>query len=348
MIYTFGIRGDSQIFLDHQERFFREEFFPRLEAENIRVIFNLGDTFDRRKYINFATLQRCREFFFSEVEKRGIEYHMILGNHDVYFVNSNHINSIKLLLNEYSNFHVYENTPVELEISGVKFMLCPWITKNNQEECVKSISETNASFLMGHFEIKGFEMMKGTVCEHGLEKEFFTKFEGVYSGHFHHPSEYANIRYLGAQYEMNWSDYGGKRGFHIFDTDKRDIEFVENRNRIFHKIVYDDTDFVIEDLNELDVSPLKSAYVKVMIKNRTNPYIFDLFIAKIEESGAADVKTIEDTLNLESTGLEDILDETKDTKEILHEYIDSIDTNIEKNKIKQVIDNLYVEASNIR
>ena len=61
----------------------------------------------------------------------------------------------------------------------------------------------------------------------------------------------------------------------------------------------------------------------------------------------ADVKAIEDSLNLESEGVEDILDETKDTKEILHSYIDSLDTKVDRKDIKMLIDDLYIEAQQI-
>jgi hypothetical protein len=67
-------------------------------------------------------------------------------------------------------------------------------------------------------------------------------------------------------------------------------------------------------------------------------------MSKLNDEGAADVKAVDDALNLESAGVEDILDETKDTKEILHSYIDSLDTTADKNKIKQTVDDLYLEA----
>ena len=344
----FGVRGDSQIFLDHQERFFSEIFFPYLDEHNVRIVFDLGDTFDRRKYINYVTLKRVKEFFFNQMSARDIEYHAIVGNHSVYFTNTNEVNSMDLLLQEYKNFHIYEREPKELTFGSTQFMMVPWITKDNQEVCVDSIEKTSAQILLGHFEIEGFEMMKGTVCDHGMKKDIFTQFEAVYSGHFHHPSEYSNIKYLGAQYEMTWSDYAGRRGFHIFDTETRNVEFIENPNRVFHKIEYDDRDMNIDDIANIDVSVLKNTYVKVVVKHRTNSYLYDMFLNKIAESGAADVKSIDDSLNLESSGVSDILDETQDTKDILHTYIDSIETNIDKKKIKRVIDDLYAEALSIQ
>lgn len=344
----FGVRGDSQVFLDHQEKFFREVFFPYLDKHNIRIVFDLGDTFDRRKYINYVTLKRAKEFFFDQMMVRGIEYHAIVGNHSVYFTNTNEVNSMDLLLREYKNFHVYETEPVELTFGSTRFIMVPWITRDNQQVCIEAIQNTSANVLLGHLEIEGFEMMRGTVCDHGMKKEEFSKFEAVYSGHFHHPSEYGNIKYLGAQYEMTWSDYGGRRGFHVFDTETRDVDLVENTNRIFHKIDYDDYDMNIDDIANIDTSALKNTYIKVIVKNRTNPYLYDMFVNKLTESGAVDVKTIDDSLNLESSGVEDILDETKDTKDILHAYIDTIETAIDKKKIKKTIDELYTQALSIQ
>ena len=103
----------------------------------------------------------------------------------------------------------------------------------------------------------------------------------------------------------------------------------------------------IDHIANLDVSILKNTYVKVIVKNRTNSYLYDMFLNRIADSGAADVKSVDDSLNLESSGVDEILDETQDTKDILHSYIDSIETSIEKKKIKKVIDDLYLEAMNL-
>jgi hypothetical protein len=146
---------------------------------------------------------------------------------------------------------------------------------------------------------------------------------------------------------MTWSDYQGKRGFRILDTETRELEWVLNPFAIYHKIDYDDADMTIEDIAHLDLTNIKDAYIKVIVKNRTNPYIYDLFLNKLTDAGATDVKSIEDSLNLEDAGVDEILDETKDTKDILHDYIQSIDTKSNKQKIKELIDELYIEASNI-
>jgi len=339
-----GARGDARVFLDHQEKFFMEFFFPYIDENGITTVFDLGDTFDRRKYINYVSLKRGREFFFDQLAKRNIDFHVLVGNHDTYYTNTNDVNSMKLLLKEYPNFKIYESHAEEIQLGSTKFLMLPWISKSNMEYNLNMVSNSNAHVIMGHLEVQGFEMIKGSVCTHGLDMDIFKNFESVYSGHFHHPSRYRNIEYLGAPYEMNWSDYGGSRGFHVFDTETREMKKFENPFKIFHKIDYDDEDMMIDDVANLDTDKYRDGFVKVVIKNRTNSLIYDMFMNRLSESGAADVMAVDDALNLESAGVDDILDETKDTKEILHSYIDSLDTTVNKTKIKNVVDDLYLEA----
>jgi DNA repair exonuclease SbcCD nuclease subunit len=342
-----GARGDSKVFLDHQEQFFMEQFFPYIDANDIKVVFDLGDTFDRRKYINYLSLKRSKDFFFGQLAKRGIEFHTLVGNHTTFYTNTNEVNSMDLLLREYPNFNMYESAATELVLGSTKFLMLPWITKTNFEQVMTSIENTDANIVMGHLELKGFEMMKGSLCVHGLDMKVFKNFENVFSGHFHHPSRYRNIEYLGAPYEMNWSDYECSRGFHVFDTESRSMVKVENPNRIFHKIDYDDRDMNIDDVASLDLAPLKNCFIKVIVKHRTNAYLYDMFMNRLTEAGAADVKSIDDSLNFESTGVNEILDESKDTKEILHNYIDSIKTSVDTGTVKSIMDELYLEAINL-
>ena len=342
-----GVRGDSKVFLDHQEKFFNEIFFPYIDENDIKIVLDLGDTFDRRKFVNYVTLDRAKKMFFDQLAKRNIEYHAIVGNHSVYYTNTNEVNSMNLLLQEYSNFNIYCDETKELTFGSTNVIMVPWITKNNSENLMKSMAESKADICMGHFAIQGFEMLKGAINDHGLSKEIFSHFEQVYSGHFHHPSVYNNITYLGAPYEMTWSDYQGRRGFRVLDTETRDLEWVLNPFAIYHKIDYDDADMTIEDIANLDLTNIKNSYIKVIVKDRSNAYIYDMFMNKLTDAGAVDVKAIEDSLNLEDAGVDEILDETKDTKDILHQYIESIDTKVNKVSIQNLIDELYIEAQQL-
>jgi DNA repair exonuclease SbcCD nuclease subunit len=307
----------------------------------------LGDVFDRRKYINFTTLKECKEFFFQNLREQKITMHAIVGNHDTTYTTTNSVNSLSLLLAEYENIHVYETEPVELKFDSTNILMCPWLIKDTNEHSMKIMKESSAHILCGHFGLKGFEMMRGIISDHGIDHKDFGHFEMVLSGHYHHPSAYGNIHYLGAQYEMNWSDYQGKRGFYLLDTETRELTFINNPYKMHHKIDYDDADLTLDEVANIDTSVLVDCYVKVLVKNRTNPYLYDMFLDRLNECGAADVKTVEDSLNLGSVTVDEMLEETKDTKDILHSYIDNVDTKLDKTKIKLVIDELYAEAINL-
>jgi DNA repair exonuclease SbcCD nuclease subunit len=345
----FGCRGDSLIFLDNQEKFYSEIFFPTIDELGITTVLNLGDTFDRRKYVNYVTLDRARTMFFDQLASRNIDYHAIVGNHDTSYKNTNDINAITLLLREYPNFKMYTSDPVLLTFGSSKIMMVPWLTKENEEASLRYIDKVEADVLAGHFDIVGFEMMRGSICDHGLDRRVFDKFETVWSGHFHHPSKHANIEYLGAPYEMTWTDHNGTRGFHIFDTETRTLTRVHNPYRMFNKITYHDADLTIEEINDLDPSPLKGTYVKIVVAAKTNPYLFELFVNKIQAADPVDVKIVEDNFNLENLSEEEIIDEAMGTREAFFDYIDNVlpDSVGDKEAIKKLMDELYVEALNL-
>lgn len=344
----FGARNDNAVFAKQFKKFYDNIFFPTLDERDVKVVLHLGDLTDRRKYINFVTAKFLEESFISPLMERGIETHMILGNHDTFYKNTNEVNSMRQLYGTSTHdLSFYENEPVELEFDGCKIMLSPWICAENYDASAEAFKNTDAQILMGHFEIKGFEMMRGQLCDHGFDKKIFNKFDSVYSGHFHHPSSHDNITYLGAPYEMNWSDYDGRRGFHIFDTDTREMEFIANPYRVFHKIVYDDMDMTVEDVAHLDTSLLTDAFLKVIIKNKTNPYIFDLFLDRIQQSGAADIKVVEDHMNLDVIDEDELVDEAQDTLTIIKKYIENVETNVGKDRITQLVQELYSEAMSL-
>ena len=101
----FGARNDSPIFLDYYQKFYEETFFPRIKEEKINAVLILGDTFDRRKYVNFYSLQRAKKMFFDPLAERGIEVHMLVGNHDTYYKNTNDVHSPGLVL-DYKNINI--------------------------------------------------------------------------------------------------------------------------------------------------------------------------------------------------------------------------------------------------
>ena len=349
----FGARNDSIHFLDFYEKFYRDTFFPKLQEEGIDTVLVLGDTFDRRKYVNFYTYKRTREMYFDILAQKNIKVYMLAGNHDTYYKNTNDVNSIDLMLKEYTNIVTIDN-PSEIRIGqtennplGHQICMMPWICPENYEISLDVIKNSTASICCGHFEIAGFAMYRGHPCEEGLNRDIFRKFEFTFSGHYHHRSNADGIYYLGNPYELTWQDYNDTRGFHILDLETRELTFVPNPNVMFHRIIYDDKEESITDITNKDLSKYTNTYVKVVVINKINPYLFDKFMSNLYDVNPIDVTIAEDFTDLTEGVDDDILDQAEDTLTILNKYVDSIQENgIDNNKLKTLLRELYVEALN--
>ena len=340
----FGARNDSLHFLDFYEKFYDETFFPAIDFAGITTLLILGDTFDRRKYVNFYSLQRAKKMFFDKLADRGIKVHMLVGNHDTYYKNTNDVNSPRLVLEEYDNINIIKN-PDTLQLDGVSVCMMPWICAENYEHSIQTLKLTEATICMGHFEIEGFQMYRGAPSHEGLEPKMFDKFDMVFSGHYHHKSSRGNIHYLGNPYELTWQDYDDPRGFHLFDLKTHELEFVQNPNKMFKKLIYDDKVDDIKTITSMDLTHLKTSYVKVVVVNKTNPYLFDTLINRLYQVGPIDITIAEDFTEQEDIQDGDV-DQAEDTTTILNKYVDNLTTDLEKDKIKNLLRGLYVEALN--
>jgi DNA repair exonuclease SbcCD nuclease subunit len=340
----FGARNDSLHFLDFYEKFYDETFFPAIDAAGITTLLILGDTFDRRKYVNFYSLQRAKKMFFDKLADRGIKVHMLVGNHDTYYKNTNDVNSPRLVLEEYDNINIIKN-PATLQLEDVSVCMMPWICAENYDHSIQTLKLTEATICMGHFEIEGFQMYRGAPSHEGLEPKMFDKFDMVFSGHYHHKSSRGNIHYLGNPYELTWQDHDDPRGFHILDLKTQKLEFIQNPNRMFKKLVYDDKVDDIKTITTMDLSHLKTSYVKVVVVNKTNPYLFDTLINRLYQIGPIDISIAEDFTEQEDMQDDDV-NQAEDTTTILNKYVDNLTTDLEKDKIKSILRELYVEALN--
>ena len=339
-----GARGDSPTFLKYFRKFYDNIFFPYLEKHNIKTCIHLGDVVDRRKYINFKILNDLRTNFIERLWEMGVDTHIIIGNHDTFHKNTNELNSIEEIFTtaEGKVEPWMYSSPKEVDFDGLGIVMMPWICEENYGECLKMIQNTQCQILMGHLQVSGFEQHIGSWNNEGLEAHIFDKFDMVMSGHFHHRSNNGTVFYLGNPYEITWSDYKDPRGFHIFDTDKRQLNFVMNPYRMFHKIIYDDSGETFESLTEKDYSEYEGTYVKVVVQKKTNPFWFDTVLDKLEEVNVADLVVVENFSDFDISD-DDIVDQAQDTLTILSGYVESL--NVEnKVELDGLMRSLYNEA----
>jgi hypothetical protein len=332
-------RKGSAAFWAFFKKFYDEVFFPTLEREGITTIFDLGDTFDNRKSLDYNTLARIKTDYFDRL--RAYDVHMILGNHTTYYKNSSHINSPELLLEQYDNIKVYSD-PHECSFGGKNFLLLPWINGANQENSDWFINNSNADICCGHLEVDGFEVTPGMKFQGGRAIKDFHRFDRVWSGHFHHRSKRANIQYLGNPYQMFWNDYKDPRGFHIYDTETDKLKWIKNPFEIFSKIYYNDIE---HDYSKFDTSQYKDHFVKIIVEEKKNYPQFESLLDKLYQTGIHDVKIVE---TLVDTDLDDDADiNVKDTLTLLNEYIDEAEITVDKSDLKKLMQTLYIESCEV-
>ena len=339
----FGVRNDNQKVAAFQKKFYDDVFFPYIDEHDIKVVVNLGDTFDRRKFISYTSLKYAKEMFFDPLVLRNLPLHCIVGNHDIAYKNTLMVNSINLLLDRYDNVFEYSE-PCDINFGGLDVLLVPWICRENEEQTWQMIKDTRAQVCFGHLELTGFQMYKGMPNYEGCNPRVFEKFDQVFSGHFHHRSTSGNITYLGTAYEMTWSCFEDQKGFHIYDTETRALTFIPNPYILFHKLWYDDTEMTYEDLDGMNLNGLKDSYIKLVIKEKTNPVIFDQLVGALEDVDPIHLQVVEDHLNLNLEDDDDIIDEAEDTLTILDSYIEGLDVKSNKKELKFLMHGLYNEA----
>lgn len=349
----FGMRNDSPRFDENARAFFTNTFFPYLaEAGDISNIIIVGDIFERRKYINFQTLYNAREYFFEPLVRTNIPTYAFVGNHDVYYKNTNRVNSLDLLVRPYLKI-VDKPTVIKFpkKRGSVSALMVPWITGDNFAETIDTIGKSKADVCFGHFEIAGFEMHKGHGAQSGLDAELFSNFKQVFTGHFHHKSTRGNINYLGSPYEMNWNDFEDTRGFHVLDTDTLKMQFIANEDTMHHKIYYDDTKFM-----DLDATRYAGKSVRIMVLKKTDFDKFDTFIDNLYRNNVFDLNIMEDhaSYSIEETagavGSGQI--EVEDTLTLLGEQVDLMFTHDDEipfppEQLKTVLHEVFVEAQNM-
>ena len=330
----YGARKGSKLFHDYFELFYKNVFFPTLEQYGITTVIHMGDAFDSRKSIDYQSLEWAKRVVFEPL--KNYEVHMIVGNHDSYYKNTNNTNSPQLLLKDYPNIKTY-SSPTEIKVGNLDILLLPWICMENEEHSLKMINKTKAKVAMGHLELQGFRVNRQIVMEHGLEANLFKNFSKVFSGHYHTRSDNGTVFYTGNPYEIYWTDVNDTRGFTIFDTETLEHTSINNPYKMFYNIYYEDTNYQTFDSREYE-----NKIVKVVVRKKTDTKKFEKFIDKLYSSSVAELNIIENFDIQEPQEFEAF--ESEDTISILNRYIEEAEISLDKSIIQKMIQEIYQEA----
>ena len=335
----FGFKKGSKLYLDYFQKFYDEVFFPKIEKLGIKTVLDLGDTFDNRKGVDLYSLDWAKASYFDRLANLGVNLISIVGNHTAFYKNTNDINTIDLLLREYDNIRIVSECE-QITVGNLDVLFIPWINQENSERTYKMIKESKAKVAMGHLELNGFIATHGHVMDVGADFECYDKFTHVFSGHYHTRSSNGKIYYLGNPYEMFWNDVNDKRGFHIYDTETLKLKTINNPNALYKIINYNDTPRQL-----FKFSDYSGKIVKVVVRQKTSEKEYDMFMDSLMKANPFDVKIVERTDLLTFGG--DIVEQTEDTITLLDKYVDDLETNLNKSRIKGIIKDIYQEACEV-
>jgi len=329
----FNFKKGNKTFHDYFEKFYKNVFFPTLKKYKVDTVIHMGDMFDNRKTTDYWSIDWTRRVILEPLKKYKV--HVILGNHDIFYKNTTDLNSPMLLVNNYKNINVYTK-PTNVQVGELDVLFIPWITPDGEAETLQSIQTSYARVAMGHLELSGFYAHKGQIQHNGRDKSIFNKFDKVFSGHYHTRNDDGKIFYLGNPYQLYWNDYGDTRGFTIFDTETLEITKIDNPYQMFKVIQY--TDDVSVDLSEYE-----NCIVKLIVKERKDQVKYEKFLNSLVEANVQDLKVIEQvTINDQFDASECV--ENEDTLSLLKMYVDESEIELNKNRIKDLLNTIYQES----
>lgn len=341
----FGIKNNSEIFLNNIRDYLYNEFIPEVKARNIETVVIGGDVFDSRNNLNVRTLNYAFDFF-KKMEEEKLRVVVIAGNHDLYLSTSNDYTSLPFVEN-FKNVTLVKSGFQSIDIEGNKIMFMAWIP--NIE---KFISDTEilkkypvaCSTCIGHFPFIGFRMNKSSkIMDEGMPDTVLpAEIKTLISGHYHMRSEKTvgdrAIFYTGSPYQLTWADAEEDRGFTVFTFDKGqcvDHEYVNNKHCIrFVNLVYP---------NEFTEEQVKGNIINICVdySEKFDEVKLDEYKNRIMKFSPAYKPEIQIVNQQESDFIEK-LDEfsAKTTIDLINEYIDQ--ANIEnKDGIREEILGLY-------
>lgn len=327
---------DSDRWLNLMTSYFYDFFIPTIKeyAKPDDKLFFLGDLFDNRNSINLRTINAVIELF--EELSKIIECHILLGNHDMYLMNSPKINSVSTIRN-IPNVYVYNDTK-QITIDGLNIVMMPWIHgKDNEKKMLEKYQ--GADLLFCHSDLNGCRTQlypTRPLNRNILDIEDFQGFGKVYSGHIHIVQEINNFTFVGSPYHLDRNDIDNKKGIFVYDTKKKKDVFIENDfSPEFKKIkILQESDmrFLEEEIKtnnfiDLEISNnliVNSPHIRLQIDKITNKH-------KIEN-----IFYINDIVDQKKTIKHTNYTKDKTIKDVSYEWVDNIKINEETDFISEI------------
>lgn len=368
-----GARGGADGARKFITNYLEHYLFPKLKELGINTYVQAGDAFDVRKHIHGLDMAFVLDTFIPLHMKYGMTGIYNTGNHDITLRDSNKVSWTRMLEAVSEGFVISYQESAEFVVNGDKFLMIPWINKENYERTIREISNTDAKYAVAHIELAGFPMYRNSISEEGqVELQTLSKFDKVISGHYHAISEEGNITYVGSPYHITWQDYPDERGFWVFDHDTKELEFIPNPPNMSMFRIFEYSWAACEADSSLKLKlkepkcleedfGFKDSIVKVIVNDRGDSKHYMDFCNALRRCDTIDYTVVDKTVFASSgdgegdgepqelDGVAVISEETlkTDIVEVLTQRIMDTDQDIDKLLAIKMLNNCYTTAMNM-
>lgn len=254
----FGISKDSEIKLKISVKYI-DWLINYCKTNKINTLLFLGDWFNNRNSISVLTSNIAYKCV-KKISKAGLKLYFVIGNHDLYYKETeDNINSLEQYT-EISNIHIINDiTELNFINQDKNALFISWDQINKKPN-------KKFDYCFGHFDFDGAYMTGNYVCKNSVDPSSYLSLSNiVFVGHFHINGTYkyqnGNIHCVGSPFELDWGDYGNQKYLTVLDLKTNEIEHINNDFSPIHVKVY--WSKFKEKLEKLD--NIKNNYVKFII-----------------------------------------------------------------------------------
>lgn len=242
----FGIRQNSQTWLDTQVNALRTEFLPKIkelkDKGHLVHVVHCGDVFDSRSSINPYTASVVRGLFIEMAQLCPVI--IVSGNHDFYSPSDDAYSALDLIFFGIKNIIIVKNKCLNIEDD----LYVPWYEFDKEDELAKWLNWCNPKNIFCHTDLSRISVVQRTMLSN----------TNVYSGHIHGPAKDGNFVTLGSTFALTFADHDAPHGYHILYPNGT-LEFIPLNSIIkFYRIYKDDIQYI-------DPEKYKNDYLEIYV-----------------------------------------------------------------------------------
>jgi DNA repair exonuclease SbcCD nuclease subunit len=317
--------------------------FKVAKENNIKTILFGGDFFHDRQKIDIFTYQKTFEVLSQEMNKGDFELYMLLGNHDLWYMDDTSISSV-FPLSLIRGIKIIDK-PCRIKIEDSIWDFLPF-TLNPLESLSKIKSDEKREYLLGHIAINDARMHKGhyssdIIVEHegemiSIDSNVFSKYKHVFLGHFHSEQKVGkNIEYIGSPLQLSFGESFEDKHIIILDLETNNKKYIKNNFSPKH---------IICNENNISDHDLNGNFVQVVIQDASSVDIIDIKKDIFGNNDVLDLK-IKQKLNLKEKQDEDekIVFTSLNEIDVISKYVENSKTDLDKSYLKKIGENICKE-----